>query len=262
MRGDSELRTRRSRVQRLQRQSAVFDVRRAVRLSMGTPSGNPYASRRVRNTSVPSRVVYAVADFSAPAPEDQIQRTAAALRAHNIETVLVDTAADAKREVLARIPDGSEVHSGASKTLQEIGIIADLEASGRIDWLRTRTGKMDRATQAREIRKLAAAPDVMLGSVAAVTEDGKLLAASNSGSQLGPYAASAGKLILVVGAQKIVSSVDEALRRIYDHALALESERLRAAIGVDSNVSYVLIVSRDPRPGRTTVVIVREALGF
>ena len=203
-----------------------------------------------------------VVNLSAPASEEQIQRTADALRANNIETVLVDTAADAKREVLARIPDGSEVHSGASKTLQETGIMADLEASPRVDWLRKRTLAMDRATQGQEIRKLVAAPDIMLGSVAAVTEDGKLLAVSNSGSQLGPYAASAGKLILVVGAQKIVADIDEALRRIYDHTLALESERLQKVMGIDSYVSYILIVNRDPRPGRTTVVIVREALGF
>ena len=203
-----------------------------------------------------------MADYTAPASEDRIQRTAAALRANNIETVVVDSAADAKREVLARIPDGAEVHSGASKTLQEIGIVSELERSPRVDWLRKRTLAMDRATQGREIRKLVAAPDIMLGSVAAVTEDGKLLAASNSGSQLAPYAASAGKLILVVGAQKIVADVDEALRRVYDYALELESERLRGALGVDSYVSYILIVNRDPRPGRTTVVMVREALGF
>jgi hypothetical protein len=52
---------------------------------------------------------------------------------------------------------------------------------------------MDRKTQGREIRKLGAAPDVMLGSVSAVTEDGKLVTASFGGSQLGPYAAAAGK---------------------------------------------------------------------
>jgi hypothetical protein len=203
-----------------------------------------------------------MADFSAPASEERIQRTADALRANNIETVVVDTGADANREVLARIPDGAEVHSGASKTLQETGIVAELEGSARIDWLRKRTLAMDRATQGREIRKLAAAPDVMLGSVAAVTEDGKLVTASNSGSQLGPYAASAGKLILVVGAQKIVTDLDEALRRIYEHTLELESERLQKAIGIDSYVSYVLIMNRDPRPGRTTAIIVREPLGF
>ncbi len=102
----------------------------------------------------------------------------------------------------------------------------------------------------------------MLGSVTAVTEDGKLVTASNSGSQIGPYAAGAGRLILVIGAQKVVTDLDEAMRRTYDHALPLESERLRAIFGVDSYVSKVLITNRDARAGRTTAILVREALGF
>jgi hypothetical protein len=201
-------------------------------------------------------------DFSKPVAEERLQRAAAGLRANNIEVVIVDTAADAKRAVLARIPDGAEVHSGASKTLQETGIEAELEASPRVTWLRNRLRTMDRATQAREIRKLGAAPDVMLGSVAALTEDGRLVTASFGGSQLGPYASAAGQVILVVGAQKIVKDLDEGLLRIYDHALGLESERLRATFGIDSQVGKILITNREVRPGRTTVVLVREALGF
>jgi hypothetical protein len=201
-------------------------------------------------------------DFTAPASEARIQRTAEALRANNIEVLVVDDADAAKRAVLERIPDGVEVHSGASKTLQETGIEAALEASPAITWLRKQLRSMDRATQGREIRRLSAAPDVMLGSVSAVTEDGKLVTASNSGSQLGPYASGAGTLILVIGAQKIVKDLDEAMRRIYDHALPLESVRLRAIFGVDSYVSKILITNRDPRPGRTTAILVREALGF
>jgi acyl-CoA hydrolase len=200
--------------------------------------------------------------YSAPASEERIQRAAAALRANNVEAIVVDDAEAAKRAVLERIPDGAEVHSGASKTLQQTGILAELEASSKIQWLRTQILSMDRATQGREIRKIGAAPDVMLGSVSAVTEDGKLVTASNSGSQLGPYVSGAGKLILVIGAQKIVKDLDEALRRLYEYALPLESERLRAAIGVDSYVSKILISNRDPRPGRTTAIVVREALGF
>jgi L-lactate utilization protein LutC len=201
-------------------------------------------------------------DFTAPASEARIQRTAEALRANNIEVLVVDDADAAKRAVLERIPDGVEVHSGASKTLQETGIEAALEASAAITWLRKQLRSMDRATQGREIRRLGAAPDVMLGSVSAVTEDGKLVTASNSGSQLGPYASGAGTLILVIGAQKIVKDLDEAMRRVYEHALPLESVRLRAIFGVDSYVSKILITNRDPRPGRTTAILVREALGF
>lgn len=200
--------------------------------------------------------------FTTPASEERVQRTAAALREHNIETLVVDTGEDAKRAVLERIPDGAEVHSGASKTLQEIGIVAELEASSRVTWLRKQLLKMDRATQAREIRKLGAAPDIMLGSVAAVTEDGSLVAASFGGSQLAPYASTAGQVILVVGAQKIVTDLDDAMRRVYDHALPLESARLRAALGLDSQVGKILIINREVRGGRITVILVREALGF
>ncbi len=120
--------------------------------------------RGAGNTSVSSRVFVAVVsestvDFTSPASEERIQRAAAALRANNIEAVVVDTAADAKREVLERIPDGAEVHSGASKTLQQTGIQAELEASPRITWLRKQLSSMDRATQGREIRRLGAAPE-------------------------------------------------------------------------------------------------------
>lgn len=201
-------------------------------------------------------------DSATPASEERIQRTAAALRANNIDAIVVDSAADAKREALALIPDGAEVHSGASKTLQQTGIVAELEASPRIVWLRKQLLAMDRATQSREIRRLGAAPDVMLGSVNAVTEDGRLVTASYSGSQLGPYASTAGKLVLVIGSQKIVKDLDEALRRIYEDVLPLESGRLRAAVGVDSAVAKILITNRDARPGRTTAIIVREPLGF
>jgi len=112
------------------------------------------------------------------------------------------------------------------------------------------------------IRRLTASPDVMLGSVHAVTETGSLVTASASGSQLGPYASGAGKVILVVGTQKIVSDLDEGLRRIDDYVFPLEDARAEAAYGVHSGVNKILIINREYVPGRITVVFVDEALGF
>jgi len=102
----------------------------------------------------------------------------------------------------------------------------------------------------------------MLGSVNAITETGALVAASAGGRQLGPYASGAGRVILVVGTQKIVSNLDEALRRIDDYVFPLEDSRAEAAYGVHSGVNKVLIVNRELTPGRITVVLVDEALGF
>ena len=128
-----------------------------------------------------------------PSARDPLEDLAAVLRTHNIEAIVVDTAADARTVVLAMIPEGAEVHSGKSRTLEDVGLYSEIVESGRYDALRPRLFKMDRQTQAREMRKLVAAPDVELGSVAAITADGTLVAASATGSQLGPYAAGAGQ---------------------------------------------------------------------
>jgi hypothetical protein len=169
---------------------------------------------------------------------------------------------EAKRIVLELIPGGSTVHHGASATLQDTGIADELERSSRFVHIRSQVRGMDRATQGDEIRRLTAAPDVMLGSVHAVTETGSLLAASMGGSQLAPYVAGAGRVIFVVGSQKIVADVDDGLRRIEEHAFPLEDARALEAYGIHSGVNKVLIINREIVPGRITVVLVDEVLGF
>jgi hypothetical protein len=192
---------------------------------------------------------------------DRIERAAAALRSHNIEAIVVATREEARKAVLGMVPEGAEVHSGKSKTLEDVGLYAELVESGRYDALRPRYFAMDRKTQGREIRKLIAAPDYMLGSVAAVTEDGTLVAASATGSQLGAYASGAGRLILVVGSQKIVSGLDAALRRINEVVFPYENAQVRARLGVDTALEKVLVMYGEWQPGRTAVVLVREPVG-
>jgi hypothetical protein len=200
--------------------------------------------------------------FATLADEDRVRRTAAALEANGMTVLRAADAAEAKRIVLDLVPLGSQVDHGASQTLDVTGISAELEESGRYDPIRPRIWSMDRATQADEIRRLISSPDVMLGSVHAITEAGSLLTASMGGGQLGPYASGAGRVILVVGTQKIVSDLDEGLRRIQEYAFPLEDARAQAAYGVHSGVNKVLIINREINPGRITVVLVDEVLGF
>ena len=154
------------------------------------------------------------------------------------------------------------MHHGASQTLEVTGITDELENSGRYEPVRPQIWSMDRETQADQIRRLSASPDVMLGSVHAVTESGSLIAASMGGSQLGPYVAGAGRVILVAGTQKIVPNLEEGLHRIEEYAFPLEDARAQAAYGVHSGVNKVLIINREITPGRITVVLVDEVLGF
>jgi LUD domain len=196
------------------------------------------------------------------ADDARVKRTMAALETNGISALRAADAAEAKRIVLDLIPERSQVHHGASQSLELSGIVAEIEGSGRYEALRPRIWSMDRATQADEIRRLSAAPDVMLGSVHAVTETGSLVTASMGGSQLGPYASGAGRVILLVGTQKIVSDLEEGLRRVNEYAFPLEDARAQAAYGIHSAVNKVLIINREFTPGRITVVFVDEALGF
>jgi hypothetical protein len=200
--------------------------------------------------------------FAAVADDERVTRAAAALEANGIRVLRAANAGEAKRIVLGLIPAGSRVYQGASQTLDVAGITEEIETSSQYDALRPRVFSMDRETQSDEIRRLASSPDVMLGSVHAVTESGSLLTASMGGSQLGPYASGAGKVILVVGTQKIVSDLEEGLRRINEYAFPLEDARAQAAYGIHSGVNKVLIVNREIVEERITVVLVDEALGF
>jgi hypothetical protein len=200
--------------------------------------------------------------FSELADDARVQRATAGMEANGITVLRAPDAAEAKRMVLDLIPDGSQVHHGASESLDASGITHEIETSGRYEDIRSRTFSMDRETQADEIRHLGASPDFMLGSVHAVTEAGSLITASMSGSQLGPYGSGAGQVILVVGTQKIVSDLEEGLRRVEEYAFPLEDARAQAAYGIHSGVNKILIINREIIPGRITVVFVDEVLGF
>jgi hypothetical protein len=200
--------------------------------------------------------------YATMADDARVKRTAAALEANGIGVLRAADAAEARRVVLDLIPAGSQVHHGASETLEYTGIRDAIEKSDRFEAIRPRIWSMDRQTQADEIRRLTASPDVMLGSVHAVTETGSLLTASMGGSQLGPYVSGAGRVILVVGTQKIVSDLEDGLRRIDEYSFPLEDARAQAAYGIHSAVNKVLIINREIAPGRITVVLVDEVLGF
>ncbi len=200
-------------------------------------------------------------DTSRRDAEDPLERLAETLRSHNIEAVIVDTGDQAREAVLRLIPQGARVHSGKSKTLADIGLFAELMESGRYDALRGQLAKMDRTTQGTEMRAISATPDFMLGSVAAVTEDGALVSVSATGSQLAGYVYGAARVILVVGSQKIVPNLEAAMTRIREVALPYENAQVQGMLGVDTAIEKVLLIYGEWRAGRTTVVLVRETVG-
>ena len=207
-------------------------------------------------------VITPVEEYAKQATDEKIERTSKALEANGIQTLIAENGTEAKRLFLELIPEGSEVFLSSSVTLEQLGIVADVDQSGKFDAVRPRMYAMNRETQGREIRKLIAAPDFAAGSVHAVTEDGHVLIASATGSQLGPYASGAGRVIWLVGAQKIVKDLNDGFRRIQEHVVPLEEEHMQQLYKVGTAVNEMLIVNRATRPGRITMILVKEELGF
>jgi len=195
-------------------------------------------------------------------PDDEtLAATVVALEEHGFSVEVVDDLDAARAAVLARIPDGSSVMTNTSVTLQETGIAAVIDDGGRYESARTKMMAFDFATQLQEMKAVAGQPDFALGSVHAVTRDGALLIASASGSQLASYAWGAANVIFVVGAQKLVPTVEAGRERIYEYSLGLEDARAYAAYGQNSFVGKLLEIHQE-LPGRIHVVLIRQAVGF
>jgi hypothetical protein len=193
--------------------------------------------------------------------ERVLASTVTALEEHGFSVEVVDDLDAARAAVLARVPRGSSVMTNTSVTLAETGIADAINDSGDYDSARRAMAGLDFATQLQEMKAIGGQPDYALGSVHAVTHDGTLVIASASGSQLASYAWGAANVIFVVGAQKLVPTLEAARDRIYQHSLVLEDGRAIAAYGQHSSVGKVLEIHQE-LPGRIHVVLVRQAVGF
>lgn len=190
-------------------------------------------------------------DWGTLADEASIQKTIAALKANGVEAIVVENGVVAKEKVLEMLPKGAEVMTMSSETLKTLGLT-------EVDTVKIKLKEM---TDEREKKRRGAAPEWVVGSVHAVTEDGRTLIASNTGSQLPAYAYGSAHVIWVVGTQKIVKDLDEGMKRVYEYCLPSENERMQKLYNVASNVSKLLIFNKEIKPGRVTMILVKEKVG-
>jgi L-lactate utilization protein LutC len=200
--------------------------------------------------------------FNLLASDARIGRTVKALEANNIHAIVAENGADAQKILYELVPANAEVFTSSSETLKALGVVEEIDKSGRYNSIREKLVMMDRTTQSREMEKLGATPEYMIGSVHAVTETGQVIIASKTGSQLSGYVSAAAHVIWVVGTQKIVQNLQEGMERVEEYVLPLESARAMKAYGVESSINKLLVVNKEFRPGRTTIIFVKENLGF
>ena len=202
--------------------------------------------------------------FDQLASDETIDLTKAALEKNNFTVLLAENAREAKAKALELIPKGAETFALSSVTLEQTGIKKAIDESGDYGSVRAKLNSLDRKTQGDEMRKLGSAPNYALGSVHAITEDGEVVVASNTGSQLPADVYGAGKVVWVVGTQKLVKNLEQAYSRLKTYVLPLESARINKVYNTTAGsfISKILIFNRELIPGRITIILVKEVLGF
>ena len=197
-------------------------------------------------------------------PDDETLETAVEnLEANGFEVVVVDTADEALDAVTDQIPAGASVMNGHSTTLEEIGFDDYLSGDDH-DWesLPDQIWSIDDDAEREAARRDAQTADYFLGSVNAIAATGELVAADMSGSRIGAYPFAAGNVVIVSGTNKIVDTLDDAFDRLENVAYPLENERAQEAYGVGSAIAKQLVFRKEMDEGRTTLVLVREQLGY
>ncbi len=198
--------------------------------------------------------------FAAVADDEALTRASKGLRERGYTTHIVDTVADARALVRDLLPRDKAIFTANSETLRHSGLLADIDDGDEFVSVRAQLADVDPKDIRTQIT-MGATPDVVVGSVHAITEDGVMVVASASGSQFAPYAAGAEKAIWVVGGQKVVPDLDTAFRRVRTYSYPREHDRLRQ-VGHESFIGKLLVLEREFDTSRGTVVLVREEIGF
>ena len=153
--------------------------------------------------------------FDKLANSSTINNVVQALNSNGIETIVVENGEEAKKKSLEILPEGKEIMTMVSTTLDTISLSTEINKEGsQYKPVRDKLYAMDRKTQEREMKSLGGVPEWAIGSVHAITEEGQILVASASGSQLPAYTYGATNVLWIVGVQKIVKNLEEGLKRI------------------------------------------------
>ena len=195
--------------------------------------------------------------------DEELDAAVENLEGRGFDVVVVNDAEAALEEFTSRIPAGAGVMDGHSTTLEEIGFMDHL-MEGDHDWdnRHAEVYGIDDDAERQRARREAQASDYFVGSVNAIAATGELVAADASGSRIGAYPFAAENLLLVAGTNKIVTDLDAALDRLEAVAYPLEDARAQDAYGAGSMIGKQLIYRQEAEEGRTTLVLVRESLGY
>jgi len=202
-------------------------------------------------------------NYTTLATDEVINTTKLSLEKNGFNVKIAVNGNDAKNIAISLLPQNSEVMTATSVTLESLGLDKAINDSAKYNSVKSKLMLLDRKKDSLEMQKLGAAPEYVIGSVHAVTQDGKVIIASNTGSQLPSYSYGATKVIWVVSTKKITKDLEDGMKRLNNHVLQLESIRVQKAYGMPSSeIKKILIINKELNPTRITIIFVKEDLGY
>jgi len=194
---------------------------------------------------------------------EELEEFSKKLEERGFKAIVVDKKKDALEQLKKMIPWGAEVMNGSSTTLNEIGF-TELLRNGNLGWksLHEPILAEKKPEKQAELRRRALLAEYFVTSVNAIAGSGELVASDASGSRVGALPFAAERVIVVAGMNKIVPTLQDALARDAEYAYPLEDVRAKKAYGMSSGLNKTLILAREMQPGRITVILVKEKLGF
>jgi hypothetical protein len=188
-----------------------------------------------------------------------------------IEGIYCESSDDAVGEICRMIPAGSLVGLGGSETVLESGLVAALRRMDirLLDRYQDSVGR----EAVDEMRRQGLGADIFICSSNAVTADGKLVNVDGTGNRVAAMIFGPGKVIVMAGMNKVTVDVEAAIARVKNTANAIR-------VGVETPCAktgfcrdpycqpphriccQLVITEASMTPGRITVVLVGETLGY
>jgi len=204
--------------------------------------------------------------------EQKIKRTMENLEKNNIESYFVEDNSALIEKISKFVKEGDTVSVGGSMTLFETGVIEFLR-NGKFNFL-DRYEQGLNGNDIKDIFRKTFSADAYFVSSNAVTEKGELYNVDGNGNIVAAMIYGPDNVIVIVGVNKIVRDVQEAIERNKEYAAPANAKRLNrntpcTKVGhcMDCSSSericndYVLI-RRQGQKGRIKVIIVGKELGY
>lgn len=189
----------------------------------------------------------------------------------NIDVEYFNSLEDVKFYLLDVIPSDCKVGIGHSGTLQKMNITELLMQRGNVVYDKE-LGK-DR-NESKAIKKEAMLSDWYISGSNAVSVDGRIINVDHSGNRVAAITFGPDKVIIVVGVNKVVDTVEEGINRVKNIASPLNAKRagynppcvkLNKCIDCSSKervCNYLSIVEGQTNENRMKLCIVNEECGF